>query len=99
MKDSKQYSPRFFDQIRDTASKSANVAVPESLDIYPAKSVMDVGCGTGAWLRPFGDCGVKRPVGIDGDYVDRNQLMIATPHFASCDLSRRLDAADIFRQL
>jgi hypothetical protein len=43
--------------------------------------------------------GVKRPVGIGGDYVDRSQLIVATSQFASCDLARRFDAADIFRQL
>jgi SAM-dependent methyltransferase len=99
MKDSKQYSPKFFDRIRDMASSSANAAVPEILKIYPAQSVIDVGCGTGAWVRAFQDCGVKRPVGIDGDYVDRSQLMVAESQFASCDLARRFDVADIFRRL
>jgi hypothetical protein len=43
--------------------------------------------------------GVKRPVGIGGDYVDRSQLIVVTSQFASCDLARRFDVADIFRQL
>jgi 2-polyprenyl-3-methyl-5-hydroxy-6-metoxy-1,4-benzoquinol methylase len=68
MKDSKQYSSKFFDRIRDMSSKSATAAVPEILKIYPAQSVIDVGCGAGAWVKAFEDCGVKRPVGIDGDY-------------------------------
>ena len=99
MKDAEQYSAKFFEHIRGMSSKSANAAAPKILELYPARSVIDVGCGTGAWVKAFTDCGIKRAIGIDGDYVDRNQLMVASSQFISCDLSQRVDAAEIFRQL
>ncbi len=99
MRDAKQYSAKFFEHIRVMASKSANAAVPKILELYPARSVIDVGCGAGAWIRAFADCGIKRAIGIDGDYVDRNQLMVPSSQLISCDLAQRIDVAEIFRQL
>ena len=50
---------------------------------------MDVGCGTGAWLRAFAervdDLEVK---GIDGDYVDRSKLLFDQNRFVAADLTR-----------
>jgi SAM-dependent methyltransferase len=67
--------------------KSARVVVPIVLSITQPKSVVDVGCGVGAWLKAFEECGVQDYVGWDGDYLDRSQLMIPSDHFRSVDLS------------
>ena len=56
----KIYSPKFFEHIREMSSGSALAAVPKILDVYSARSVIDVGCGIGAWLKPFADRGVKK---------------------------------------
>jgi 2-polyprenyl-3-methyl-5-hydroxy-6-metoxy-1,4-benzoquinol methylase len=81
----KVYSPKFFEHIRD-ASGSAVATVPKILEVYPARSVIDVGCGIGAWLKAFADLGVIRIAGVDGDYVDRQQSMIPAACFVGCDL-------------
>lgn len=93
------YSPKFFAQIREGSSASAAAAVPKVLGIFPAQSVIDVGCGTGTWLKAFADLGVKRIVGLDGHYVDRNQLLIAPSCFLSCNLDEPLDLPELGRQL
>jgi len=54
--------------------------------IDPA-SVVDVGCGTGTWLKIWRDLGVENVIGIDGDYVDRNKLLIPQERFLSMDLA------------
>src|SRR5438046_10610902 len=62
-------------------------------------SVVDLGCGIGTWLAVFAEHNVGDYVGIDGDYVDRSQLLIPPERFLSGDLSepvelnRRFDLA------
>lgn len=93
------YSPKFFEYIRDTSSGSAVATVPKILEVYPARSVIDVGCGIGAWLKPFADRGVKRIAGVDGDYVDRKQLMIPAASFVGCRLDVPLDFTALHQAL
>ncbi len=93
------YSPRFFENIREGSSASADAAVPVILKIHPARSVIDVGCGIGAWLKPFIDLGVQRVVGIDGDYVDRAQLLIPLSCFVSCNLDAPIVIPELNRKV
>jgi SAM-dependent methyltransferase len=48
--------------------------VPILIEMFQPKSVLDVGCGIGTWLKSFYDFGVTDVMGVDGDYVDREQL-------------------------
>jgi SAM-dependent methyltransferase len=93
------YSRKFFENIRDVSLTSAAAAVPAILKVFPARSVIDVGCGIGTWLKPFADSGIERVVGIDGDYVDRNQLVIPSSCFISCDLDKPFDLTELHRRL
>lgn len=51
-------------------------------------SVVDVGCGCGAWLSVFRSCGVDRILGIDGHHIDSKWLEIPAHDFQACDLTR-----------
>jgi SAM-dependent methyltransferase len=81
------YTPEFFDALTDDAVRSAAVVVPLAMDLVKPTSVVDVGCGTGAWLEAFRGAGVQRILGIDGDYVDRRALRIPQDSFLSADLA------------
>jgi len=83
-----QYDRRFFISLANGSRRSAEVIVPLVLARYPARNVVDVGCGTGGWLSVFAQHGVADIQGIDGDYVDRLQLEIPSERFAAADLSR-----------
>lgn len=72
-------------------TNAAKVVVPLILDIVSAKSVLDVGCGTGTWLKVFDDYKVNDFIGVDGNYVDRSQLQIENDKFLAHDLSKPLD--------
>jgi hypothetical protein len=48
--------------------------------------VVDVGCGIGAWLAVFREHGVTDVLGLDGEYVDGQQLLIPANHFHAVDL-------------
>jgi 2-polyprenyl-3-methyl-5-hydroxy-6-metoxy-1,4-benzoquinol methylase len=70
------YDNKFFDGQREFALRSARIVVPVLLKIIKPASVVDVGCGHGAWLRAFQENGVKVIKGLDGSYIDQSQLLI-----------------------
>ena len=81
------YDAAFFEDLTHGSLQSARVVVPLVMDLINPRSVLDVGCGTGSWLRAFVENGVEDILGIDGDYVDRNRLLIDPTHFRSVDLT------------
>jgi SAM-dependent methyltransferase len=87
------YDSEFFDRRDAAAVESARAVAPLIYDLLHPHSVVDVGCGRGAWLRAFEECGVKHVQGFDGDYVDRERLLIAREAFKPYDLStlRKID--------
>jgi len=85
------YTTAFFDQRRDGARRSARVIVPLVLELIGARSVIDVGCGTGTWLAVFAEFGVHDIFGVDGEYVDRRALEVPEDRFVPFNLERPLD--------
>jgi SAM-dependent methyltransferase len=85
------YTAEFFAAHRDGARRSAGVVVPLVLQLVPARSVIDVGCGQGTWLSVFAEHGAVDVFGVDGAYVDRDRLEIPRDRFQPHDLTRPLD--------
>ena len=85
------YPAGFFSRLQHGAKRSAETIVPLVLELVRVESVLDVGCGTGAWLSVFMQHGVRDVVGVDGDYVDGEMLEIPAPHFIAADLNNPLD--------
>lgn len=54
------------------------------------RSTLDIGCGTGSWLKNFHRFGVNDILGID-NYVDLNFLEIPKDKFKRADLSKPLE--------
>lgn len=79
--------------------ESAAVLVPYMMDAVAPRSVVDVGCGLGAWLAVFSEHGVHDVLGLDGHWVDRTALEIDAECFQIADLrepltlGRRFDLA------
>jgi SAM-dependent methyltransferase len=57
----------------------------------PPKSLLDVGCGTGTWLRAALDLGVDEIYGIDGVPIQPSELLIPDQFFRVEDLSETID--------
>lgn len=81
-----RYSSTFFDQISAGSLTSARIVLRMLFEAIPVTSVVDVGCGTGPWLRAAIELGVYDVVGLDGNYVDPGRLMIEPRCFQPCDL-------------
>lgn len=93
------YDPEFFSELRAGSSASAKKIAPLLLGVTGARSVVDVGCGSGEWLATFAALGVDDYLGVDGGYVDPTTLSIPVERFLSRDLEaafridRRFDLA------
>lgn len=90
------YDDNFYNMISDGSYRSAKLVVPEFLSIVKgsgldASSVVDWGCGRGAWLSAFKEEGLDVS-GFDGDYVDRNSLWIDPSEFSGIDFEGNFDA-------
>ena len=85
---SRVYDNSFFDWVDFTATRSARAVLPYVRDLVRPASVVDVGCGRGAWLGVWKDLGVAELRGLDGDYVDRARLAVDAGSFEAVDLSR-----------
>lgn len=65
------YNSEFFDEINEGSLQSAKIVVPLIIERFNPSSVIDFGCGTGAWLSVFKSNGVKEVLGLDGYRYDR----------------------------
>ncbi len=82
------YSDSFYDKVKKGSLKSAREIVPYILEVVKPKSVIDVGCGFGPWLFVFQEMGLSEIMGIDGDWVNKNKLLIQQDQFLSVDLNK-----------
>ncbi|MBI4447205.1 MAG: class I SAM-dependent methyltransferase [Acidobacteria bacterium] len=84
------YDRQFFDEIQPGTSRSAAKVVPELIQLISPASVVDVGCGRGAWVAEFQRHGVTDVLGLDGDWVGRHHLSIQPELFLARDLKNPL---------
>lgn len=85
------YDDSFFDYVNSGATVSARQVIPHLVDVIDIGSVLDVGCGQGAWLSVWRELGVEDVRGVDGDYVNRDRLLIDPGRFSPQDLSSGFD--------
>jgi SAM-dependent methyltransferase len=84
------YDDRFFDTVDYTAAKTANGILSRLSGQVPIRSVLDIGCGRGAWLAWWLAHGVTDVLGVDGAYVDVDKLHVPKSSFLSFDLIQPL---------
>jgi len=65
--------------------EGALVALPPLLDGLQVESLLDVGCGTGTWLRAALDMGIERVQGIDGVKLESADLHVDESLIRHCD--------------
>lgn len=85
------YDGSFFRRYEPGSQRSARAILPHMLRSIPVASVLDVGCGTGLWLRVCGELGVKDRMGIDGHPAGDGLLEIPPAQYHQLDLARPFD--------
>jgi len=87
------YNQQFFSNIAGGSRRSAHRVLPVVFELSRVRSIVDVGCGTGAWLAAAMELGVADVVGVDGAYVQRSQREIPAERFVEADLGGLTAAA------
>ena len=85
-----EYGADFYRFLASFAIRSAERIVPKVTNAMAIRSVVDFGCGQGAWLSVWARAGAS-VVGVDGPYIDRNQLLIDPESFRAADLAEPID--------
>ena len=86
------YGSNFYEDNQYGSYMSAIEVFKYLLPLYSPQSIVDFGCGTGTWLAAAKQINRNISVfGLDGDYVDRNMLMIKKEEFLPSDLTREID--------
>jgi len=83
------YDDDYYSAIHGESYASARVVVPRVLGLTGARSVVDVGYGSGAWSRACRELGVPQVVGVDGAYLPADRRDQAT-EFLERDLAEPL---------
>ena len=85
-----KYRPKFFKRQATGSAHGASKVVPILIDLIQPRSVVDVGCGVGTWLKAAKDLGVQSIYGCDGEYVPSTTLVIEPNCFIAARLEERL---------
>src|SRR5215469_5512003 len=82
------YGETFFKWVNLTARRSALAVLPLINDEVRPSSLLDVGCGHGAWLAVWSELGVQDQLGLEGAHVGVDSLLlIPRERFRIVDLS------------
>jgi SAM-dependent methyltransferase len=85
-----KYDEQFYRDHQAGARRAAQAVVPFVQQLLQPASVLDVGCGSGAWLAVWREAGVRDVHGVDGAYVNPATLLIPAEHFTAHDLTQPL---------
>lgn len=84
---SNPYSSIYYERLKEDSSASATAVIPIIKGLFHPTSVIDVGCGSGTWARVYLESGCK-VLGVDGNVVRGEQLLIPEEMFERHDLSK-----------
>jgi SAM-dependent methyltransferase len=90
-----EYNANYYRCMASFAVRSAQQIVPLLECLPRIDSVVDFGCGQGAWLSVWRKKGAS-VLGVDGPYVDQRKLMIDNDEFRTADLSEPIDLGQRF---
>jgi SAM-dependent methyltransferase len=86
-----KYNTKFFDAQSSGSVRSAQKVVPTVIRLLEPRSVLDVGCGRGGWLRVAADNGINEIFGVDGAWAEKAGLLIDRDRFLTHDLGTPFD--------
>ncbi len=85
------YSREFYGRSERYARRSAGRIVPILLSAWRPESVLDVGCGAGAWLAAWRAGGIGDLRGVDTASIEDSGYLLDAGSFTQSDLSRPFD--------
>jgi len=95
----KCYNANFYEKQAEGSYQSAKVILGILFKSIKVRSIVDVGCGVGTWLRAAKELGCKECLGIEGDWVvneirQKNGIKIKTQNLENkIQVSKKYDLA------
>ncbi len=86
--DKNPYGGTFHDTRHQDTNPTAEKILNILLNFFTVRSAVDVGCGVGTFLATLKEKGISDILGIDGDWVKRELLVIPQDKFEPIDLRR-----------
>ena len=84
------YNRKYYQSIEPGSSASASEVISVIQSFISPASVVDIGCGTGAWLAEWKKKGATEIHGIDGKHIRPEQLLIDMENFQIADLEKMI---------
>ena len=81
------YDHSFYESQCERSLQSARRYVTHLWGVLQPKSVLDVGCGRGAWLKSCHELGANQLFGLDGDWNSQRLMIDDAIQFRSIDLN------------
>jgi SAM-dependent methyltransferase len=91
-----QYGNDFFAYQQIGSLASARWVAPLVMRYLEPASVLDVGCGAGAWVAAYGEAGAANVVGVDAGYVRADQLLFGPSRFHAIDVANSFRLGRMF---
>lgn len=89
------YNDSYYGTITPGSIASAQKVIPVLMEYIRPGSVVDVGCGAGAWLKTWKESGVTKILGIDG-YSGPSNLLIDPGCFMKANLEEPFSVQEKF---
>ena len=86
----KPYNATFYSQHFEGMTRSAKEVLDLLYKLYQPASVIDVGCGRGAWLAVAESLGSTKLKGIDGHWVKKEDLISSNIDFGPVDFEKAI---------
>jgi 23S rRNA U2552 (ribose-2'-O)-methylase RlmE/FtsJ len=83
-----KYNNNYYKTQIPQSYKSAKVILNHLSLIIKPKSIIDVGCGRGAWLKVFKEQGARTLFGLDGPWNSQKKMISQDIKFISTDLEK-----------
>ncbi len=85
------YDEEFYRDRDASTSESATRILGIVRELFDLDSAIDFGCGVGTWLKVFKQVfGGGKVLGLDGDYVPKNYMVIGESEFRPTDLNKHI---------
>ena len=81
-----KYPPSFYIN-RNKSMRSSEIIVRIIDDLIKPKKIIDVGCGDGCFLKTFSEIGADKILGVEGNWINKNQLKIPKSNIIIQDLN------------
>ena len=96
MKDNlnKLYDQTFYSTHGEGMSRSSAIVLGMLFEHYKPRSVVDIGCGQGAWLAAAERLGVQNLTGMDGEWVNRDALFSKNIDFKPVNFDKAIPKLD-----